>query len=61
VVNSQLKGWVIWFVILVIPAFFVPFYFMSDVAKVYGAFLYWGVFALVAIVSVGIITSKWRD
>ncbi len=59
--ESQLKGWVIWFLILVLSAFIVPFYFLSNVPKVYGAFLYWGVFAIVAIISVGVITSKWRD
>jgi len=59
-VENQIKGWVIWFWVLVLSAFTVPFFLLSDVAKVYGAFLYWGVFAVVAIISVGIITSRWR-
>lgn len=59
--ENQLKGWVIWFLILVLSAFTVPFFMLSGVTKVYGAFLYWGIFAVVAIISVGIITSKWRD
>jgi len=60
-VENQIKGWVIWFLILVLSAFTVPFFLLSNVVKVYGAFLYWGIFALVAIISVGIVASKWRD
>ncbi|MCL6479102.1 MAG: hypothetical protein K6T65_11920 [Peptococcaceae bacterium] len=59
--RGQLIGWAVWFLIIVLAAFIVPFYFLSGVAKMYGAFLYWGVFAMAAIISVGIITSKWRD
>ena len=58
--KNQIKGWVIWFLVLVLSAFTVPFFLLSDVGKVYGAFLYWGIFAVVAIISVGVITSKWR-
>lgn len=59
--QGQLIAWAIWFFVIVLSAFTVPYYFLSGVTKIYGAFLYWGVFAIVAIVSVGIITSKWRD
>ncbi|KJR97513.1 MAG: hypothetical protein VR68_12555 [Peptococcaceae bacterium BRH_c4a] len=59
--QGQLIGWAIWFFVIVLSAFTVPYYLLSNVAKVYGAFLYWGIFAIVAIISVGIITSKWRD
>jgi hypothetical protein len=30
-------------------------------AKSYGAFLFWNLFALVVIVFLGIITARWRD
>jgi len=59
-VGNQIKGWVIWFLVLVLSAFIVPFYLLSGVEKVYGAFLYWGIFALAAMISVGVITGKWR-
>lgn len=60
-VQGQLIGWVIWFFILVLSAYLVPYYLLSDIYKVYGAFLYWGLFAVTAIISVVIITKRWRD
>lgn len=59
--QGQLIAWVVWFFIIVMSAFIVPYYFLSEVPRIYGAFLYWGLFAVTAIISVGIITSKWRD
>jgi len=59
--QNQLVAWVVWFFVIVLAAFTVPFWLLSGVQKFYGAFLFWGVFALAAILSVGIITSKWRD
>ncbi len=58
--GNQIKGWIIWFLVLVLSAFIVPFYLLSGVEKVSGAFLYWGLFALAAMISVGVITGKWR-
>jgi lauroyl/myristoyl acyltransferase len=57
--KNQLAWWTIWFLIIVLSAFVVPFSFLSGITRITGAFLYWGVFALTAIISVGIITSKW--
>lgn len=59
--ENRLKLWVAWFIVLVLSAVIVPFYLLTGVNKVYGTFLYWGVFAVAAIISIGIITSKWRD
>jgi len=57
--KNQLTWWTIWFLIIVLSAFIVPFSFLSGIYRITGAFLYWGVFAIIAIISVGIITSKW--
>lgn len=54
-------GWLIWFCALVLSAFIVPFTLLSGVASAAGAFLYWTVFALVAIVSILTMTRRWRD
>lgn len=54
-------GWLIWFCALVLSAFIVPFTVLSTVASAAGAFLYWTVFALVAIVSIIGMTRRWRD
>lgn len=59
--QKALKWWVLWFVFLVLAAFWVPFNLLSHVASVSGAFLFWGVFAITAIISVSIIAGKWRD
>lgn len=59
--DQQRKFWIIFFTGLVLSAFIVPFVYLHDVAKVYGAFLFWIIFALVATISMLIITSQWRD
>ncbi|WP_041284809.1 hypothetical protein [Desulfoscipio gibsoniae] len=59
--QKSVKWWFIWFAFLVFSAFWVPFNLLSHLSTVYGAFLYWGVFAIAAIISVGIIAGKWRD
>jgi len=59
--QGKLIGWLIWFGLLLGSAVIVPYYFLSGVESFYGAFLYWGLFALAAIVSVVVITASWRD
>lgn len=59
--ENRLKVWILWYLLLVISAVVIPFYFLSGVTKVYGAFLFWGAFALAAIMSLGVITAGWRD
>lgn len=54
------KIWSLFFLFLIISAYVVP-YFLSGVPKMYGAFLYWVLFALAAIIAMFSITSKWRD
>ncbi len=60
-VGNKITGWAVWFLVLVLSAFIVPYQFLSGIPKVYGAFLYWGLFALAAMISVGIITARWRE
>ncbi|HED23647.1 MAG TPA: hypothetical protein ENN91_00810 [Firmicutes bacterium] len=54
--------WVIVFLVVVLSAFIVPFTpIMTNLAKFYGAFLFWSIFALVVIAFLGIITARWKD
>ena len=59
--GSSLIFWAVWFFILIISAVIVPFTLLSPVEKIYGAFLFWNIFAIIAIISVGNITRHWRD
>ncbi|MCR4419009.1 MAG: hypothetical protein QHH27_10585 [Clostridia bacterium] len=54
-------GWVVWFCLLVLSAFIVPFTLLRNVVSAAGAFLYWTVFALVAMVSIVGVMRRWRD
>jgi len=53
--------WALWFLALVLAAFVVPYTLLAGVAAPHGAFLFWNVFALVAIASVAVMTAGWRD
>lgn len=55
------KKWVLFLIILVLSAYVVPYLLLSNVERASGAFLYWILFALVAIFSTIKITSYWRD
>lgn len=60
--KQQRIFWALLFGIMILAAFVVPFIsLLSDLPRVYGAFLFWNVFALVVIVCLGIITARWRD
>ncbi len=53
--------WVIWLVILIISAYFVPFVLLRGINQVEASFLYWTVFAVAAILSTIKITTYWSD
>lgn len=53
--------WAIYFLALVFLAFTVPYIFLSQVTAFHGAFLFWCVFALAAIIGVAKITARWPD
>ena len=55
------RYWVLILLILVLLAFIVPFTLLTDVEKVYGAFLFWSLFAVVTIYCLERITRRWRD
>ncbi len=60
--KQQRIFWAVLFIIMILAAFIVPYTpLMRDLTEVYGAFLFWNVFALVVIVCLGIITARWRD
>ena len=60
-ITNAFKKWLAWFLVLVLAAFVVPYTLLSSVEKIYGAFLFWVIFAIIAIISVEAITRSWRD
>ncbi len=55
------KAWIIWLAVLILSAFIVPYTLFSNVPKMTGAFLFWTLFALAAIISIFQVTNYWRD
>ena len=54
--------WVSLFSVLILSAFIVPYLpFLSNTTRVYGAFLFWNLFALAVITCLVLITAPWRD
>ncbi len=60
--KKQRIFWAVLFVIMILAAFIIPFTpLFRDLTSVYGAFLFWNIFAIVVIVCLGIITAKWGN
>ncbi|MEW6081496.1 MAG: hypothetical protein AB1576_06945 [Bacillota bacterium] len=59
--SSRGLWWSLWFFVLLLSAYCVPFIMMQHVQKASGAFLFWCVFALIAIFSIAKVTAGWRD
>lgn len=59
--EEKLKRWVLWFTIIILAAFILPFTLLQNIQRFYGSFLFWGLFAILAIISVGLLTKNWRD
>lgn len=53
--------WVIISVTLILLAYFIPYTFLSNVAKWYGSFIFWILLGLVIIGVNLIITKDWRS
>jgi len=53
--------WLGWFVALLALAYVVPYTVLADFPRIYGAYLFWAVLALVAIVSMFSLISRWED
>jgi uncharacterized membrane protein YedE/YeeE len=54
-------AWLIWFLVLFLLDFLVPFVWLSSVQKVTGAFLFWTIWTVVAIVSMFAVFLRWRE
>jgi hypothetical protein len=60
--ERQRLFWVLLFIFMVLSAFIIPFTPpLQGLAKFYGAFLFWSLFAVIVIICLGIITARWRD
>jgi len=59
--SDKRSFWIVWLILLILSAYFVPFLVLNDVKLITGSFLYWVLFALVAIFSTIKITNYWRD
>ncbi|MFW5998439.1 MAG: hypothetical protein ACOCP5_01650 [Halanaerobiaceae bacterium] len=59
--NTQRKAWLIWLIILVISAYIIPYFILKDIDKITGPFLFWTIYALLAIISTFMIINKWRN
>jgi len=55
------KRWLIWFLFLFLLDFLIPFTWLSHFQRITGAFLFWIIWILVAIVSMFMVFLKWRD
>jgi hypothetical protein len=54
-------AWLCWFVFLFVADFVIPYNFLDNVKLVTGSFLFWIVWILMAIISMFVIVSKWKD
>ncbi len=50
-----------WFLFLFLLDFLIPYVWLSHFQRITGAFLFWIIWILVAIVSMFLIFMKWRD
>lgn len=59
--NKKRLFWVVWLIILIISAYFVPFVLLRDINQIEAAFLYWTIFAILAILTTIKITRYWSE
>jgi len=53
--------WLAWFLALEVAAFLVPYMLLRNVERLWGAFLFWNGFAVLAIISFFLLTRGWRE
>ncbi len=53
--------WILWFLILIVSAYIIPYQFIGGISKITASFLFWTVFAIFAIISTLKIITYWRD
>ncbi len=54
-------GWIAWFLFLLLLDFVVPFFWLKNVPKITGSFLFWTLWVSVAIGSMFLIFLRWRE
>lgn len=59
--TQSLAAWIMWFLVLLLLGFSVPFLFLKDVPNLAGSFLFWTLWALAAIVSMFVAFARWTD
>lgn len=59
--GKSLWSWVGWFLFLFLLDFTLPFVLLKKIAAIQGSFLFWLIWIIVAIISMFIIFSQWRD
>jgi uncharacterized membrane protein YhaH (DUF805 family) len=53
--------WIIWLLALILSAYFVPYVLLRNINQIEASFLYWTIFAVLAIISTIKITTYWSD
>ena len=53
--------WIGWFLFLFLLDFLTPFYYLKEIPRLSGSFLFWIIWILVAIVSMFVMFLQWRD
>ena len=59
--NRSFWFWIGWFVFLLLVDFIVPFTLLARVASVKGSFLFWLIWAGVAVFSMFMMFLRWHD
>ncbi len=49
-----------WFLIIIIMNYTIPYTILENVEKFKGAFLFWSLLSIVAIISMFVLMSRWR-
>lgn len=58
--DKRFRAWAGWFLFLFVVDFSVPFLFLRDISTLAGSFLFWVVWAMVAMASMFAIFLPWR-
>jgi len=53
--------WIAWFTLLLLIDFILPFTLLAGVASIKGSFLFWLIWAGVAVVSMFVMFMPWRE
>lgn len=59
--SKKFLFWLAWFGFLLVLNFTIPFTVLRDVPFLYGSFLFWVVWGVVAIISMFIMFLGWRE